>query len=150
MRGQEEQSRAYLEKAADLYPLDPQPLLSLGKMYFAQRQAYNAFCRLDVALKLNRNVDLDLSSDTDKTWIPLKLKAAMWDARVLAGRCAVICAEEEASRGQTERPFARTFLPEAIERIQMALDVAPKDERLVGLLMRAKELLRDALNMPIA
>lgn len=137
MEGNESRSREYLKKAADMYELDPTSLISLGKMYLGERQAYKAFCQFDLALTRINNADF-----SEKAWMPLK--AAAWDARVNAGRCAVICAEQEAafdnekhsnnseqiSQGM-RRPFARQFLPKAIERIQHAYNVAPQDRKSV-------------------
>jgi len=164
--GNEIKSHHYLKKAAELYLTDPNLLISLGKLYLSQRQAFKAFVCFDLVLSRIQNSDLKKDA-----WTPLK--AAGWDARVHAGRCAVICAEEEAMNntiqdychdsnenngnviidvkndvaGEISRGsllFTRAYLPEAIQRINIALHAAPQDTRLIGLLARAEELLKEA------
>ena len=80
--------------------------------------------------------------DQPGAWQPLR--AAGWDARVQAARCAVLCAEGSAYSGRGARLTheavtlaAPALFPEARERLRLALVAAPGHPMLLELLSRA-------------
>lgn len=138
-RGDMGRAREYLEMASDLYPLDQKPQVGLGHMLLSSRRAQEALQAFDKAL-----LQIDNRDQVEGAWLPLK--ATAYDARVRAAQCAVICAEEEAAvQGSTKtRPFALARLPEAAQRLRLALIAAPGNEALLGLMSRAEELWHEA------
>ncbi|CAJ1952358.1 unnamed protein product [Cylindrotheca closterium] len=97
-----------------------------------------ALRRLDMALE--RLGDRDLSPSA---WNPMR--ALGWEIRVLAARCACLCAEKELvssrSEGNGDMPWSRQHLPKAIERLHIALQFAPGHEPLMQMEARARQLM---------
>jgi tetratricopeptide (TPR) repeat protein len=124
-----------LDEASRLYSRDPRPLVTAGKILLEKQRPRAALRRF--ALALDRINDRDLYSGA---WMPLR--ALGFDARLYGAHCTLVCAEREGrmSRG-TKSDFARAKLPEAIQWGETALLASPQDERLMGLLARAQQIL---------
>lgn len=141
-RGDTDRAREYLEIAGDLYPLCQKPQVGLGHMLLSSGQPQEALRAFDEAL-----LQIDNRDQVEGAWLPLK--ATAWDARVHAAQCAVVCAIEEAAcdsvqESTKKRPFALLRLPEAIQRLHVALIAAPGNGHLLGLLSKSEELLEEA------
>lgn len=140
MRGQEHEALDRLTKASKLYPASHKAAMSAAKMIEAKRRPRAALRRFEKVLKYIDGMDL-----LDGTWMPMK--AVAWDARVSAGRCALLCAELESTKGKwtdRERLWSQRHLPIAIERFRTALMAAPGDGYINSMLERAEELLMEA------
>mmetsp|Transcript_34471 Transcript_34471/g.75444 ORF Transcript_34471/g.75444 Transcript_34471/m.75444 type:complete len:496 (-) Transcript_34471:137-1624(-) len=135
-RGNGKGAFSCLDVAAECYPLSYKAGIAMGKMHLAARRPRAALRRLDTVLSNIADADL-----RDGAWMPLK--AAAWDARVTAARCAMLCAEYEATK-YGPRNFSKGRLPVAIDRLHASIKAAPQDDRLRGLLARAEELLQEA------
>jgi len=145
IRGNEQESMDCLAKAATYYPASHKAAMTFGKMMEAKRKPRAALRRFDSVLSLIEDKDL-----LNGAWMPLK--ALAWDARVSAGRCALLCAEYEASRfnwSVRERSWTKTHLPQAIKRFETALIAVPNDGYIASMLQRANELLSDANDFPV-
>jgi hypothetical protein len=144
MRGEEQESMDRLTKASILYPASHKAAMTAGKMLEAKRKPRAALRRFDQVLS-----DIDDKDLLDGAWMPLK--ALAWDARVCAGRCALLCAEEEAGQWNwsiRERTWTKRHLPRAIDRLRTALMAAPGDEYMHSMLERAEYLLNEANDFP--
>jgi len=140
MRGDNQEAFDRLAKAAACYPASHRAAMTMGKMLEAKRQPRAALRQFDRVLSFVDNKDL-----LNGAWMPLK--AQVWDARVSAGRCALLCAEYEAAKYNVhdrERTWSKENLPEAIERLQTALVAVPGNEYIESMLERAGDLLLDA------
>jgi tetratricopeptide (TPR) repeat protein len=94
-----------------------------------------ALRRLDMALE--RLGDNDLSPNAWNS-----MRALGWEIRVLAARCACLCAERElSSRFEGDLPWSRQHLPKALERLHIALQFAPGHEPLRQMEARARQLM---------
>lgn len=154
IRGDEEDESLYrLMKASKLYPPSHKAAMTLGKMMEAKRRPRAALRQFDKVLSYIDGNDLidDYGGNASAVWMPLK--ALAWDARVSAGRCALLCAEWEARKFTTDDDdyrhkisWSQTHLPIAIERFRIALNAAPGDEYINSMLDRAEELLIEANN----
>lgn len=144
IRGNEQESMDRLAKAAKYYPASHKAAMTLGKMMEAKKKPRAALRRFDSVLSVIEDKDL-----LNGAWMPLK--ALAWDARVSAGRCALLCAEYEAARfrwSERERSWTKTHLPQAIKRFETALIAVPNDGYIASMLQRANELLSDANDFP--
>lgn len=142
MRGNKQESIECLAKAAALYPPSHRGAMTLGKMLESKRRPRAALRRFESVLTQIQDKDL-----LQQAWMPLK--ATAWDARVSAGRCALLCAEVEAQKNPLalrERSWSKCHLPAAIERLETALMFVPGDEYIISMLDRAKELFYEANN----
>lgn len=144
MRGDEHESLNRLLKASKLYPASHKAAMTAGKILESKRRARAALRRYEQVLS-----DVDNKDMLAGAWMPLK--ASTWDARVSAGRCALLCAEDEAGRihwSDRERSWTKTHLPEAIKRFRTSLLAVPGDGYIQSMLARAEELLTEANEFP--
>lgn len=144
MRGEERESFRRLSKASKLYPSSHKAAMAAGKILEGKRRSRAALRRFEEVL-----ADVNDKDMIDGAWMPLK--ALAWDARICAGRCALLCAEIEAQkidRSYRERTWTKNHLPKAIERLHIGLIPDPGDQYINSMLQRAEELLEDANSYP--
>ena len=157
-RGDVAAARASLSKASALYPHDGSQAaaMRLGRMLVEAGRPRAALRRYELALSRVA------PADVEGAWP--QLRAAAWDARVQAALCAVLCAERTQDlraaaaaaaaaaasagggdggtsaprgRGAAAASAAEALLPEARERLRVAIDAAPGHKPLLQLLERA-------------
>ena len=129
-------AREQLSLAQSYQPCTRAFLLHANQLVSLSRPR-SALRRLERAL--DQIADQDLNPEA---WTPFK--ALAWETRVQAGRCACLCAEKELSLGTKDLTWSRSHLPEAIQRMQIALRVAPGHEPLQGMIDRAQQILNMA------
>lgn len=131
-KGQERRARNYLSASASSYQHCQKANLGLGRMMLAGGRPRAALRRFDAVLDyLN---DCDLRSDA---WMPLK--AMGWDARVYGSHAALSCVQAAMNLGAEFD--SSMYLSRAIERLNVALSAVPGDERILGMLEHAKQML---------
>jgi hypothetical protein len=86
---------------------------------------------LELALQRIGTSDLQQDDRNDDVWMPLR--AAGWDARVKAAKCAIMCSARSPLLGAM-------YLPKAMDWIEIALMAAPEHPMLRGMLSTAKKL----------
>mmetsp|Transcript_13749 Transcript_13749/g.20014 ORF Transcript_13749/g.20014 Transcript_13749/m.20014 type:complete len:505 (-) Transcript_13749:39-1553(-) len=135
-----------LATASRYYPSSHKAAMTLGNIMLGNSRPRAALRHFERVLS-----DIDDKDLLDGSWMPLKSTA--WEARSLAARSALICAEYEYSKGwhtyqttgkQKERNWSKENLPIAIERLRTALIPAPDNEPMGEMLHRCEELLKDA------
>ena len=131
-KGDEASARNSLSAAALSYLHCPKANLGLARTMFAGGQPRAALRRFETVLEWME--DRDLASDA---WEPLR--AIGWDARVGAAHTAILCVQEGRKVGVSFDPT--TTLPKAIGRLKVALEAAPGEGHLLGLIARAEQLL---------
>lgn len=139
-RNNQREARRCLNVAARDYRNCHASSITLGKMLTELRRPRAALRRFDEVLSRMNDADL-----REGAWTPLKAEG--WEARLWAARCAVLCAEAVSRGGGAKgkhNDWSLRKLPEALERISVALRAAPTDDRLLWLQKRAGELLEEA------
>lgn len=141
-KGNERLARSYLSAAASSYRHCQKANLGLGRMMMLAgpggtcRRPRAALRRFDAVLDyLNERDDLEPNA-----WMPLK--AMGWDARVHGSHAAILCVLEARKAGVVDFD-SKTHLQRAVERLNVALTAVPGDERILGMLAKAEELLSE-------
>jgi len=127
-RGNLHLSLRRLATAHFAYPICYKASQSLGTILFEQQNRPRAALRwLEYAL--NRIDGADLREGD--VWMPLK--AAGWNIRQNAAKCAIICATKN-------KAMAKQYLPKAIDWTRTCLEAAPEHPMLNGMLLTAENL----------
>mmetsp|Transcript_13203 Transcript_13203/g.19751 ORF Transcript_13203/g.19751 Transcript_13203/m.19751 type:complete len:205 (-) Transcript_13203:61-675(-) len=134
-----------LATASRYYPSSHKAAMTLGNIILII---------VDQGILFDNSIDRVLSNIDDKDLLDgswMTLKSTAWEARSLAARSALICAEYEYSKGrhtyqttgnQKERNWSKENLSITIERLRTALIPAPDNEPMGEMLHRCEELLK--------
>jgi tetratricopeptide (TPR) repeat protein len=133
-KGLEAEAQNSLSAAALSYMHCQKANLGLGRMMLSSGKPRAALRRFESVLEWMDNRDR-----MQGAWMPLR--AMGWDARVYGAHSAIICVQEAKKVGATFSPS--TYLPRAIDWLNVAREAAPEDPRVLGALAKAEELLSE-------
>ena len=131
-KGLEADVQNSLSAAALSYLHCPKANLGLGRMLLANGKPRAALRRFEAVLEW-----MDDRDRVKEAWFPYR--AMGWDARVYAAHAAILCVLEAKKIGAT---FSSSMhLRRAIDRLVVAREAAPEDQRILNALAKAEELL---------
>ena len=118
-------AKHHFRLAAHHYPHNAEALVTLGKVFLSEKRPRAALRYFDKSLQ---NVALEDGEDKMRSQ-----RAISWETRMLAARCALMCAcwEEHKYKDQPfSRKWSKQHLPVALDRIAKCLKESPQNESL--------------------
>jgi tetratricopeptide (TPR) repeat protein len=133
--GDEEAAMECLVRAAEANSHCQRANLALGKMLMAKKRPFAALSHFDAVLDWMNDRDLD-----EKTLS--QIRAVGFDARVMGAQAALFCSQQAKEQG-FDFPW-RSCTERALARLKSSLEAAPGDNRILGMIAYADELLKDS------
>lgn len=136
-------AKHHFRQAAHHYQYNAEALVTLGKVFLSEKRPRAALRCFEKSLQ---NVALQDGEDKMRSQ-----RAMSWETRMLAARCALMCACWE-EHNYKDQPFSRGWskqhLPVALDRLETCLKESPQNESLHKMFSHAQYLLHQLL--PIA